>query len=172
MSRPAASSERFRHLRASLRLWGETLRALARSPGAVAGGILFALIVATSLCFEVFYIKDPLAQDLLARLTPPFWQEGGSLAYPLGTDNLGRDVLVRILYGSRVSLMVGFASVLVACGSGIALGLISGYYGGRADNVIMRVADVFMAYPFMLLTISIIAVLGNSIFNLILVLGL
>ncbi|TFG42273.1 MAG: hypothetical protein E4H48_04850 [Syntrophobacterales bacterium] len=120
MNRPAASPESFRHLRASLRLWGETLRALARSPGAVAGGVLFALIIATSLCFQVFYTKDPLAQDLLARLTPPFWQEGGSLAYPLGTDNLGRDVLVRILYGSRVSLMVGFASVLVACGAGIA----------------------------------------------------
>ena len=79
MTQPAAaSSERFRHLRASLRLWGETLRALARSPGAVAGGILFALIIGTSLCFQLFYTKDPLAQDLLARLTPPFWQEGAA----------------------------------------------------------------------------------------------
>ena len=172
MSKSGEFMQRFRNLQASLKLWEEALRALVRSPGAVAGGILLALIMGTSLCFHFFYTQDPLAQDLLARLTPPFWQEGGSLAHPLGTDNLGRDVLVRILYGSRVSLMVGFASVLVACGSGIALGLISGYYGGRADNVIMRVADVFMAYPFMLLTISIIAVLGNSIFNLILVLGL
>jgi ABC-type dipeptide/oligopeptide/nickel transport system permease subunit len=106
MNQPAASPERFRHLRASFRLWGETLRALARSPGAVAGGVLFTLIIGMSLCFQIFYTKDPLAQDLLARLTPPFWQEGGSLAYPLGTDNLGRDVLVRILYGSRW-LMVG-----------------------------------------------------------------
>jgi peptide/nickel transport system permease protein len=138
----------------------------------VAGGILLALILATSLGFHVVYPADPLAQDLLARLTPPFWEEGGSLAHPLGTDNLGRDVLVRILYGSRVSLAVGFAAVLVACGAGILLGLVSGYYGGRIDSVIMRVADVFMAYPFMLLTISVIAVLGNSIFNLILVLGL
>jgi ABC-type dipeptide/oligopeptide/nickel transport system permease subunit len=166
------STERFRHLRASLRLWGETFRALSRSPGAVIGGMLFLGIMATSLIFPLFYPRDPLAQDLLMRLTPPFWQPGGSLAYPLGTDNLGRDILVRILYGSRVSLLVGFSSVLVACVSGIGLGLISGYYGGRIDNVIMRVADVFMAYPFMLLTISVIAVLGNSIFNLILVLGL
>jgi peptide/nickel transport system permease protein len=168
----SAAPERFRNLRASLRLWRETLEALGRSPGAVIGGILFALIVGISIGFPAFYSKDPLAQELLARLTPPFWQEGGSFAYPLGTDNLGRDVLVRILYGSRVSLMVGFASVFVACLSGIALGLISGYYGGRLDNLIMRVADVFMAYPFMLLTISVIAVLGNSIVNLILVLGL
>lgn len=171
-ARPGESPERFRNLRASLRLWGETLKALGRSPGGVSGGMLLALILATSLGFPAVYPADPLAQDLLARLTPPFWEEGGSLAHPLGTDNLGRDVLVRILYGSRVSLAVGFAAVLVACGAGILLGLVSGYYGGRIDSVIMRVADVFMAYPFMLLTISVIAVLGNSIFNLILVLGL
>lgn len=156
----------------ALRLWGETLRALGRSPGAVSGGVLLFAIVGTSLAFPWFTDADPLSQDLLARLTPPFWQEGGSLAHPLGTDNLGRDVLVRILYGSRVSLFVGFAAVLVASGAGILLGLLSGYYGGRIDSLIMRVADVFMAYPFMLLTISVIAVLGNSIFNLILVLGL
>ena len=163
---------RFNQLRASLRLWAETFQALSRSPGAVAGGLLLAAILSTSLFFPLFYPRDPLAQDLLARLTPPFWQEGGSLLYPLGTDNLGRDVLVRILYGSRVSLLVGFSAVLVACTTGIVLGLISGYFGGRTDNLIMRLADVFMAYPFMLLTISVIAVLGNSIFNLILVLGL
>lgn len=156
----------------SLRLWGETLRALGRSPGAVIGGALLLAILATSLLFPAFTAADPLAQDLLARLTPPCWQQGGSLAHPLGTDNLGRDVLVRILYGSRVSLFVGFAAVLVACGAGILLGLLAGYYGGRLDSLIMRAADVFMAYPFMLLTISVIAVLGNSIFNLILVLGL
>lgn len=168
----SAQPDRFRNLRATLRLWRETLQALGRSPGAVVGGALFALIIATSLFFPLIYGRDPLDQDLLARLTPPFWQEGGSLAHLLGTDNLGRDVLVRILYGSRVSLMVGFAAVLVASVMGVILGLISGYYGGRTDSVIMRVADVFMAYPFMLLTISFIAVLGNSIFNLILVLGI
>src|SRR5512136_1362296 len=135
----SASTERFRNVRASLRLWGETFAVLARSPGGVMGGFLLGLILAVSLFFHLVYTKDPLAQDLLARLTPPFWQAGGSLAHPLGTDNLGRDVLVRILYGSRVSLLVGFASVLVACGAGIVLGLISGYYGGRADSLIMRV---------------------------------
>lgn len=172
MSPAAVQTERFRDLRASLRLWGETLSALRRSPGAVAGGVLLVAIVLTSLSFQWVYPRDPLAQDLMARLTPPAWQEGGSLEYPLGTDNLGRDVLVRILYGSRVSLLVGFAAVMVACGAGILLGLVSGFYGGRTDSLIMRVADVFMAYPFMLLTISVIAVLGNSILNLILVLGL
>jgi peptide/nickel transport system permease protein len=125
-----------------------------------------------SLSFPIVYPVDPLEQELMARFTPPVWQDGGSWNYPLGTDNLGRDVLARLLYGSRVSLLVGFAAVLVAEIAGILLGLFSGYYGGKLDSLIMRVADIFMAYPFMLLTISVIAVLGNSIFNLILVLGL
>jgi len=156
----------------ALRLWAETLAELRRSRSAVVGGVMLLLIVGISLTFPLYYPVDPLAQDLMARLTPPAWQAGGSLAHPLGTDNLGRDVLARILYGSRVSLLVGFSSVLVAEALGIVLGLVSGYYGGRTDSIVMRVADVFMAYPFMLLTISIIAVLGNSIFNLILVLGI
>ncbi len=156
----------------SLRRLLATLEELRRHRQAVVGGVLLALILGTSVLFPLFYPKDPLAQDLLSRLQPPFWQEGGSLLHPLGTDNLGRDVLARILYGSRVSLLVGFASVLVAELAGIALGLVSGYYGGRVDSVIMRTADVFMAYPFMLLTISVIAVLGSSLVNLILVLGL
>jgi len=156
----------------TLRLWRDTFRELKRSRSAIVGGILIFLIIGTSVTFPLFYHVDPLAQDLMARLTPPAWQSGGSLAHPLGTDNLGRDVLSRILYGSRVSLLVGFASVLVAEIMGILLGLFSGYYGGKIDTVIMRVADIFMAYPFMLLTISVIAVLGNSLFNLILVLGI
>lgn len=154
------------------RLWADTLRELKRSRSAVVGGMLITLIVLTSAFFPLVYSVDPLEQDLLARFTPPAWQEGGTMKYPLGTDNLGRDMLSRILHGSRVSLMVGLLSVLVAELVGILLGLLSGYYGGRTDSIIMRIADVFMAYPFMLLTISIIAVLGNSILNLILVLGL
>jgi len=150
----------------------DTFRELGRSRSAVTGGVLILLVIGTSLFFPLFYAVDPLAQDLMARLLPPVWQHGGSWAHPLGTDNLGRDVLARILYGSRVSLTVGFSSVLVAELIGIFLGLLSGYYGGKIDTVIMRVADIFMAYPFMLLTISVIAVLGNSIFNLILVLGI
>ena len=155
-----------------LRLLWETAREVARRPSALVGGILLLAIVLTSLSFPLFYGVDPLEQDLLARLQPPAWEEGGSWEHPLGTDNLGRDILARILHGSRVSLTVGLSAVLVAELLGIVLGLISGYYGGRLDSVIMRIADVFMAYPFMLLTISVIAVLGSSLFNLILVLGI
>jgi peptide/nickel transport system permease protein len=150
----------------------ETLREVARRPSALIGGAMIAMVLLVSLSFPLFYSVDPLEQDLMARFTPPVWQDGGTWTYPLGADNLGRDVLVRLLYGSRVSLLVGFAAVLVAELAGILLGLFSGYYGGKLDSLIMRVADIFMAYPFMLLTISVIAVLGSSIFNLILVLGL
>lgn len=156
----------------SLRLMWETAREVARRRSALVGGILLFLILLTSMAFPIFYRIDPLEQDLLARFTPPFWQEGGSFTHPLGTDNLGRDVLSRIFYGSRVSLLVGFSAVVVAELLGILLGLVSGYYGGKIDSLIMRTADIFMAYPFMLLTISVIAVLGSSIFNLILILGI
>jgi ABC-type dipeptide/oligopeptide/nickel transport system permease subunit len=155
-----------------IRLALETGREVVKRPSAIVGGILLLFILMTSMWFPFLYSIDPLAQDLLARFTPPVWQEGGTWSHILGTDNLGRDVLSRLLYGSRTSLLVGFTAVFVAELVGITLGLISGYYGGRTDSVIMRIADIFMAYPFMLLTISVIAVLGPSILNLILVLGI
>lgn len=155
-----------------LRLMAHTFQEVARRRSALWGGIMLCIIFATSLLFPLFYQVDPLAQDLLARFLPPVWLDGGSLSHPLGTDNLGRDVLARILYGSRISLSVGFSAVLLGEFVGIILGLVSGYYGGKLDSLIMRTADIFMAYPFMLLTISVIAVLGNSMFNLILVLGI
>jgi peptide/nickel transport system permease protein len=155
-----------------LRLAMDTGREVMKRPSALAGGILLLFIVAASVSFPLFYPTDPLALDLLGRFTPPVWQEGGTWHHILGTDNLGRDVLSRLLYGSRTSLLVGFSAVVVAELIGIVLGLLSGYYGGRTDSFIMRIADIFMAYPFMLLTISVIAVLGPSIMNLILVLGI
>jgi ABC-type dipeptide/oligopeptide/nickel transport system permease subunit len=155
-----------------LRLMADTFKEVARRPSALAGGVFLVIIILTSIFFPFFYSVDPLDVNLLQRFIPPAWQEAGSLTYPLGTDNLGRDILARIFYGSRVSLVVGFAAVLVAEIVGIILGLISGYYGGKTDNVIMRIADIFNAYPFMLLTISVMAVLGPSTFNLILVLGI
>ncbi len=155
-----------------LRLTADTIREVARRRSALWGGIMLCVIFLTSLLFPLFYHVDPLAQDLLARFVPPAWLDGGSMSHPLGTDNLGRDVLARILYGSRISLLVGFSAVLLGELVGIVLGLLSGYYGGKLDSLIMRTADIFMAYPFMLLTISVIAVLGNSMFNLILVLGI
>jgi peptide/nickel transport system permease protein len=145
---------------------------LARNPGALIGGIGLLLILGTAVFFPLFYGVDPLEQSLLERFLPPFWQEGGSWAHPLGTDNLGRDLLARVLHGSRISLSIAFAAVLLAAVAGTLLGLLAGYHGGRLDSIVMRLADIFLAYPFMLLTISVIAVLGTSIVNLVIVLGL
>ena len=141
-------STRFEDIGIRLRMAAETTRQVVRRPSALAGGIMLVLILLTSLFFPLFYAVDPLAQDLNARFTPPAWQAGGSITYPLGADNLGRDVLSRMLYGSRVSLMVGFAAVLVAEFAGIILGLISGYYGGWVDTLLMRFVDILYSVPF------------------------
>jgi peptide/nickel transport system permease protein len=115
---------------------------------------------------------DPIRNDLLARLAPPMWMEGGSARHPLGTDTLGRDVVSRLLYGARVSLLVGFAAVLMAGVVGVALGLVAGYYGGRLDDLLMRLGDVQLAFPVLVLAIAVLSVLGASLGNVIVVLGL
>lgn len=108
---------------------------------------------------------DPNAQDLAARLQPPL--TGGHL---FGTDLLGRDVLSRLLYGSRVSLVIGFTAVALSGVLGVTLGLVSGYFGGRTDTVLMRIVDAWLAFPFLLLAIAIVAVLGPGLRNLVIAL--
>ena len=114
---------------------------------------------------------DPVRNSLLDRLTPPMWLDGGSARHPLGTDTLGRDVASRLLHGARISLVVGLAAVAVAGTVGVALGLLSGYYRGWIDDVLMRVGDVQLAFPVLLLGVALLAVLGPGELNLILVLG-
>ena len=114
---------------------------------------------------------DPARNDLLARLTPPAWMAGGSWAHPLGTDTLGRDVVSRLLYGARVSLIVGFSAVVLAGVLGVLLGLVSGYYGGRLDDALMRLGDVQLAFPALVLAIAVLAVVGSGLGNVVLVLG-
>jgi len=114
--------------------------------------------------------RDPLKSNLEAPLMPPFWQEGGSLEYPLGTDYMGKDVLSQVLAGARVSLYVGFGVVLVCAFLGVIIGLVSGYLGGWVDMVLMRLTDIFLSMPALLFAIVIAAILGAGINKMIIVL--
>lgn len=149
-----------------------TLRALRRNHAAkVAVGVV-ALVVLVGLIAPLIAPHDPNLQNLELKLRPPFWMDGSAPGYPLGTDKLGRDVLSRVMYGTRVSLLVGLAATLLSGVVGAVVGVVSGYYRGWREQVFMRLADVQLAFPSILLALAIIAVLGPSLFFLILVLGL
>ena len=114
---------------------------------------------------------DPGRQMLVKRLRPPMWQERGLREHPLGTDHLGRDILSRILYGGRISLGVGLSAVTLSGLIGVTLGLLAGFHGGRIDAFIMRVVDVFLAIPYILLAMGVVFALGPSLLNVILVMA-
>ena len=133
--------------------------------------VLFVMILA-ALFAPSLAPHDPLDVDITSGLRPPTFLPNGDPDHILGTDSLGRDVLSRLIYGARISLLIGFATVALGGLIGMVLGLVSGFYGGWVDNVIMRMADAQLAFPFILLAIAIIAVLGPNLSNLILVLAL
>src|SRR5262245_35640583 len=137
------------------------------------GGIAFVLLVAVgAAAAPLIAPHDPVRQSLRARLAAPTLSAADGRAHPLGTDHLGRDVLSRVIFGSRVSLLVGVAAVLIGGLVGATLGLLAGFRRGWTDTVIMTLADAQLAFPFILLAIGIIAVLGPSFPTLILVVGL
>jgi len=114
---------------------------------------------------------DPVRADLSARLIPPFFQKGGNWDHLLGTDHIGRDILSRIIYGARVSLAVGFVSTFVGFIIGGLLGLLSGYFGGKADSVITKMMDIQLSFPFILFAIFVVGVLGPNLINVIIICG-
>src|SRR5690625_1668268 len=135
-------------------------------------GLIIVLIVALVAPFaSVLAPYDPAQTNAAHMLQPPFWLEGGSTDYILGTDNLGRDILSRIIYGTQVSLLVGIVAVIIAGAIGAVLGLISGYYGGIIDTVVMRLVDAFLAIPSILITLVILSIVGPGLWTLIVVLG-
>jgi len=147
-------------------------RRLARDWPAVFGLAVLALSIGAAIGAPALAPSDPVKNDLLARLTPPMWVAGGERAHPLGTDTLGRDVLSRLLYGARVSLLVGLATVVLAGAGGVALGLVAGYYRGWPDDLLMRLGDIQLAFPVLLLGVALLSALGASLANLIAVLAL
>jgi ABC-type dipeptide/oligopeptide/nickel transport system permease subunit len=148
------------------------LQLLWRDKSAMIGLALFLVLVLSAALAPWIAPHDPLAQNLRDNRLPPAWAEGGSWEYPLGTDNLGRDLLSRIIYGSRVSLMVGFFGVLIAAGLGVVIGLVAGYLGGRVDNTIMGFVNLVLSLPYLLFVVFIAAILGRSLLNVILIFGI
>jgi peptide/nickel transport system permease protein len=138
---------------------------------ALLGLVVIVASVALAVLAPALAPDDPVRNDLLERLTPPMWLDGGSWRHPLGTDTLGRDVVSRLLFGARVSLVVGFSAVVVAGALGVLLGLVAGYYGGRLDDILMRLGDVQLAFPALVLAVAVLAVLGSGLGNVVLVLG-
>lgn len=136
----------------------------AHNKGAVAGLIYFTFVILCALLAGVLAPHDPIEQFREALLTPPMWNEGGSPNFILGTDDIGRDVLSRLLYGARLSLMIGFVAVVLSMIPGIALGLTAAFFP-RIGTAILRLMDVMLALPSLLLAIAVVAVLGPGLLN-------
>src|SRR6185503_1058576 len=150
-------------------IWWRQLRRLKWGVGA---GIVLLVIVLGAVLAPLISPHDPLVVDIRHRLAPPAWMKGGTPEHLLGTDQIGRDLLSRVIYGGRVSLIVGVSSVLLSSTIGVLLGLAAGYFGRKVDWIIMTVVNVVLTFPFVLLALAVIAVLGPSLPNMIAVLGI
>ena len=148
-----------------------SLRRLWRLKWALAAAAAMLVIVGSTVFAPWVAPHDPLSVNIRHRLAPPAWMEGGSPQHLLGTDQVGRDLLSRVIYGGRVSLVVGVAAVLISASIGVLLGLGAGYFGFRVDWTIMTLVNVMLTFPFVLLALAVIAVLGPSLINMIIVLG-
>jgi peptide/nickel transport system permease protein len=153
------------------REWQLVLRRLIRRRTALFGLCVVALVLVTALAAPLLSPFDPIEQNIGERLKAPGVRDAAGRLHVLGTDHLGRDLFARVLYGARPALMVGFAAVLISGVLGMAAGLIAGYFGGRVDDVLMRLADIQLAFPFILLAIAVIGVLGPSLATIIAVIG-
>lgn len=135
--------------------------------------VVLLLVAVAAVAGPSLAPKDPNRQNIIARLQPPMTADrAGVVQFALGTDALGRDVLSRLIYGARISLLVGLTAVLIGGTLGTSLGVLAGYFGGRLDALIMRIADIQLAFPFILLAIMFLVVLGSGVLNLILILGI
>lgn len=143
---------------------------LRKHPLAMLGGLIVIVYLFAAIFADQITVHDPTTGNLRNRLVPPVWNSEGSWDYPLGTDAQGRDILTRVIYGSRVSLAVGLISVGISVVIGLALGVFSGYYRGRFDGIVSRFADLLLAFPFLIFAIGMMAFLGPGFTNLILAL--
>jgi ABC-type dipeptide/oligopeptide/nickel transport system permease subunit len=146
-------------------------RRLSRLKWGLASALVLLGIIASAVLAPALTPHDPLRVNIRNRLAPPAWMAAGTWTHPLGTDQVGRDLLSRIVHGGRVSLVVGISAVLVASAIGVLLGLTAGYFGPRVDWTIMTLVNIMLTFPFVLLALAVIAVLGPSLRNMIVVLG-
>ena len=147
-------------------------RQAKRHKGFLIGGSVLLLIVITALLAPVLAPHDPYKQSLANRLVGPIWHENGTWEHPLGTDNLGRDYLSRLMYGARISLLIGVAAMLISGVIGTIMGVAAGYFGGRVDMVVSAIITTRLALPIMLVALAVVALVGGSLLIVVLVLGL
>ena len=148
--------------------WRQTARALLHSPKTMAGGAIVLLLVLVALFAPWIAPNDPLSQDLLSPLLPPAWMADGIAQYPLGTDSLGRCILSRLIFGSRVALWVGLCSAVGTMLLGCALALLASYFGGKVDRAIGYLVDLWMSFPPVVLSLILMVGLGPGVGNVIL----
>ena len=140
-------------------------RSFAENRGAVVGLVIMLLLVVVAVSADVVAPHSPIAQFRQNFLTPPVWQQGGASAFLLGTDDVGRDILSRLIFGARLSLLIGLAVVALSLSIGTVLGLVAAFVGGTVDVAIMRLMDILLVFPSLLLAIVIVAILGPSLSN-------
>lgn len=150
-------------LAAPVRRPAGTGRALARSPRVVFGGLVLLALVFCAIAAPWLAPRDPIEQDLMYFFLPPFWDSGADPLYALGSDSLGRDILSRLIYGARVAMIVAIVAASLACLLGTTLGLLAGFYGGKVDMAISRLVDIWMAFPPVLLSVVLVAVIGAGL---------
>ncbi|MBI1845474.1 MAG: ABC transporter permease [Candidatus Rokubacteria bacterium] len=155
----------------AVREWLALVRRLVRRRTALFGLAVMLLTVVVAAAAPVLAPFDPIEQNIGDRLKPPLWSDEAGRRHVLGTDHLGRDLVARVIHGARPALLVGVAAVLISGILGMLAGLVAGYFGGYADDVLMRLADIQLAFPFILLAIAVIGVLGPSLPTIIVVIG-
>ncbi|RUM25980.1 ABC transporter permease subunit [Rhizobium vallis] len=137
----------------------------SRNKGAVIGLVVFVIILVVAVFAPLFAPHEPNEQNRAVLLAVPAWMEGGSASFPLGTDAVGRDILSRLIYGARFSLFIGVVVVTLSVISGVLIGLVAGYFRGKVDTAIMRLMDIILAFPSLLLALVLVAVLGPGLTN-------
>lgn len=150
----------------------EFYKQFKKNRAALVGAYIVLGLIICAIFAPLFTPYDPLIQNLDQRLLPPVWSDGGMSGHILGTDDFGRDVLTRILYGARISLVIGIISVSISLVFGVLMGAVAGFFGGLADLIIMRIVDIMLSIPAILLAIVIVSILGPDLFNAMIAIGI